>query len=158
MRARVVNLVERFPALTLPALCGALKQAFREEYALPVAPFPWEDRFAGAGQAHLEELKARFSSWEWTFGRRIPFDLEEQARFPWGEVSLQLHLESGRIRACKCYTDAMDSLWPLKLEEALQDIRFAPEDIHAVFSALPPASAPSMRKDLENLILKMTKE
>lgn len=158
VRARVINLSERYPALTLPALCGALKQAFGEEYALPVIPFPWEDRFSGAGRDRLEELKMRFSSWEWTFGRRIPFDLETQARFSWGEVTLQLHVQNGRILGCRCCTDAMDPVWPGKMEEALQNVRFTPEDIHAVFSGLPPASEPMMRKDLESLILKMAKE
>ncbi|MBR2664577.1 MAG: hypothetical protein IKE25_12750, partial [Clostridia bacterium] len=105
-----------------------------------------------------EELKMRFSSWEWTFGRRIPFDLETQARFPWGDVTLQLHVQNGRILGCLCCTDAMDPVWPGKMEEALQNVRFEPADIHAVFSNLPPASELMMREDLESLILKMAKE
>ena len=156
VRARVVNLADRFPALTLPALCAALKRAFSEEYALPADPFPWEERLAKADRDRMRALQARFASWEWTFGRRIPFDLEERARFAWGGVDVQLHVESGHIRACKCYTDAMDPLWTEEMEKALQGVRFAPEDIRAVFASLPAGSEPRMREDMKELLLKMT--
>ena len=158
VRSRVVNLADRFPALTIPALCEAIKQAFGREYALPVELFPWEERLREGGEERLRALHARFASWEWTFGRRIPFDLEEQARFAWGEADLQLHVEGGRIRACRCYTDAMDPLWTGGMEEALRDVRFVPEEIRAVFASLPAGTEPRMREDLEDMLLKMAEK
>ena len=156
VRARVVNLSDRFPSLTVPALCGALKQAAAEEYGLDAEPYPWEERFAGTGRDRLRTLQERFSSWEWTYGRRIPFDLEEETRFSWGGADVQLHVENGRIRDCRCYTDAMDPLWTEEMEAALRGVRLAEEDIRAAFSALPAGTEPRMREDLEKLILKMT--
>ena len=158
VRARVVNLADRFPALTVPALRGALAQAFGEEYALSPAPFPWEERLTDALRARRQEMQTRFASWEWTFGRRIPFDLAKQARFPWGGAEMQLCVTGGRIRDCKCYTDALDPLWTEGMERALQGVRFAPQEIRAVFSSLPAGEDPRMREDLEQMLLKMTEE
>ncbi len=155
VRSRVMNLADRFPALTLPALCEALKEAFSREYALPAGPFPWETRLTKADRAEQEALRDRFSSWEWTFGRRIPFTVEEQARFSWGEVQLQLRVESGRIRGCRCYTDAMDPLWAESAEVRLRDVRFVPSEIRAALSVLPDGPEPGMREDLAGLLLKM---
>ena len=155
VRARVVNLADRYPGLTVPALCEALKEAFGREYALPVAPFPWETRLTEADRARMRALQARFASWEWTFGRRIPFDLAEQARFSWGEAEVRLQVAGGRVRACQCFTDALDPLWTEEMEEALRDVRFAPEDIRAVFSSLPAGTEPRMREDLEAMLLRM---
>ena len=156
VRARVINLADRFPSLTIPALCGALKRAAGEEYGLETEPYPWDERLAEKGRDRLRELQERFASWEWTFGRQIPFDMEEQARFSWGEADVQLHVENGRIRDCRCYTDAMDPLWTEGMEAALRGVRLAEEDVRAAFSALPAGTEPRMREDLEELILKMT--
>ncbi len=157
VRSRVVNLADRYPALTLPALCAALKYAFSREYAGIAETLPW-DRFTEENRDALERQRARFSSWEWTFGRRIPFDAEEQARFSWGEADLRLHVEGGRILACRCYTDAMDPLWTEGMEEALRNVRFAPEDIHATFASLPAGSEPRMKADLEEMLFRMAKK
>ena len=155
VRARVMNLADRYPNLTIPSLCAALKQALSEEYRLPAEPFPRDARLTEADREQMREMRIRFESWDWTFGRRIPFDLEEQARFPWGEADLQLHIEAGRIRDCRCYTDAMDPLWTEGMEEALKGIRFTPEEIRAAFRGLPAGEEPQMRTDLEQLLLKL---
>ena len=155
VRSRVMNLSDRFPSLTLPALRGALCRAFGEEYGLSVQPFPWE-RLSEEDRERREALRERFASWEWTFGRRIPFDLRQQARFAWGEAELCIHVEEGRIRECRCYTDAMDPRWIEMMEQALPGVRFTREDLLAAFAALPAAGEPGMRQDLENLALKMT--
>ncbi len=156
VHSRIVNLAERFPSLTIPSLREALKNAFGEEYALTPEPFIREDRLTSADLDNMKALQERFSSWEWTFGRRIPFDLEETARFSWGEADIQLSVESGRIRAIRCYTDAMDPLWTEELEKALPGIRFVPDDIRKAFSSLPEGPEPGMREDLEELILKIS--
>ena len=157
VRARVVNLKDRYPGLTIPALCAALKQGLSEEYGLPAEAFP-ASRLTDADRERMREMQSRFESWEWTFGRRVPFDLEEQVRFSWGEVDLQLHIEGGRILDCRCYTDAMDPLWTEGMEQAVKGVRFTPEGILEAFSALPTGDESQMREDLEELLLKMVKE
>ncbi len=156
VRARVVNLADHFPSLTVSALCAALKEAAAGEYGVPAEPFPQDERFTDDRKDDLRTLQTRFASWEWTFGQRIRFDLEEQARFAWGEADLQLRVESGKILECKCYTDAMDPEWTGCMATAVTGIRFSPEAIRAVLAALPTGQDPRMREDLENLLLRMT--
>ena len=50
----------------------------------------------------------------------------------------------------------MDPLWTENMEEALRDVRFAPEDLRAVFASLPPALEPGMREDLERMIVNLS--
>ena len=156
VRARVVNLAERFPSLTVPALCAALKDAFSEAYALPAEPYPWRERLAGEGGDRLRSLQEQFSLWEWTFGRPISFGIEDQARFTWGEAQVQLRIEQGRIQECRCWTDAMDPLWAEEAETALQGVRFMPEAIRGALASVSCGSEPRVREDLENLLLGMT--
>ena len=156
VRARVVNLAERFPSLTIPDLCTALKEAFSEAYGLPAEPYPWQERLTGGGGDRLRSLRERFSSWEWTFGRPIPFGIEDQARFDWGEAQLQLRVEQGRIQECRCWTDAMDPLWAEKAENALRGVRFTPEAIRAALADVSCGPEPRVREDLESLLTRMT--
>ena len=158
VRARVANLAEEYPSLTLPALRAALADAFGMEYGNPVETVCLKDFLPEEKKDRLRTLQAQFSSWEWTFGRRLPFDLEDTARFPWGEAEMLLRVDGGHILDCKCYTDAMDPLWTEGMEQALRGVRFTPPDIRAAFSSLSPALEPGMREDLENMLVKMAEE
>ncbi|MBQ7183435.1 MAG: lipoate--protein ligase [Clostridia bacterium] len=158
VRARVTNLEEMDPRLSIPALKDALKNAFQEEYGLPAEPFPRVEGPKRPARGRYEDLKKQFSSWEWTYGRRIPFDLEDQKRFPWGEADLVLKVEEGRIRDIRCYTDAMDPLWTGEMEEALRGVRFVPEDIRAALALLPGGEDDRMREDLREMLIGMTEK
>ncbi len=158
VRARVTNLKGSYPHVTVPALKDALKKAFEEEYGLPARPLLPDEMPDRAVKTRFEELKKQFSSWEWTFGRKIPFDLEDQKRFPWGEAELVLKVEEGRIRDIKCYTDAMDPLWTGEMEGALRGVRFVPEDIRAALALLPGGEDHRMREDLKEMLIGMTEK
>ncbi len=104
VRARVVNLQELCPALTIPALRDALISALEKVYGaapeeLPASRIDGEKVAAG---------RARFSAWDWLYGRPIPFTWEGEARFAWGGIQLQFSVESGRVKECAAYSDALD--------------------------------------------------
>ena len=66
--------------------------------------FPGE-RLSGE---EISRLAERFSSWDWKYGRQIPFSKETEERFSWGEMRIQLRVDGGRIQETRLFTDALD--------------------------------------------------
>lgn len=104
VRSRVVNLKELYPALTIGALKKALAEAFCAVYGLPLEFLREEELDTAA----IEALADRNRSWEWNFGRKLPFTFACEDRFLWGDVQINLQVESGIIRQATIYSDAMD--------------------------------------------------
>lgn len=101
VRSRVVNLRELNPDITIPGLKAALAEAFSRVYGLPLAQIAPETLDAGA----IEALRRRNESWEWLYGKKIPFTFDCEGRFPWGGVQIQAQVENGVVRQAKIYTD-----------------------------------------------------
>jgi lipoate-protein ligase A len=104
VRARVVNLMELCPELTIPKLRDALIDALGKVYGVMPEELP-------ASRIDREKVAAgreKFSAWDWLYGRPIPFTWEGEARFAWGNIQLQLCVESGRVKECAAYSDALD--------------------------------------------------
>ena len=148
VRARVCNLRELAPTLTIPTLKAALTAAFGEVCGLPVEPLEPET-LAGAA---LTALTAHYRSWDWNFGQRLPFDLACEGRFAWGEARLELRVESGLIQNTRVYTDAMDWTLSPKAEAALTGCRLEMPALRArLLAALPEAGEALSRLLEENL-------
>ena len=113
VRARVVNLKELNPKITVDLLKAAMKQAFSEVYGLPLLSPPVID------EARVAELTAHYASDAWLYGQKLPFTFRCESRFPWGGIELQLSVDRGVITNAKVYTDDMDSNLADKLEAAL---------------------------------------
>ena len=113
VRARIVNLKELNPAITVDMLKNALKTAFSEIYGLPILSPPVID------ETRVQKLSAHYASDAWLFGQKLPFTLRCESRFPWGGVELQICADRGLITNAKVYTDAMDDGLAAKLETAL---------------------------------------
>ncbi len=113
VRARVVNLKELNPAITIDSLKDALRTAFSSVYGLPALPYP------GIDEARVSELTARYASDEWLFGQKLPFTARFEKRFDWGGIELQITADRGVVRRAKVYSDAMDDTLAPALERAL---------------------------------------
>ena len=113
VRARIVNLKELNPALTVDLLKAAMKQAFSEVFGLPIDLPPVVD------EARVRELTAHYASEAWLFGQKLPFTFRCESRFPWGGIELQIRADRGVITDAKVYTDAMDDGLADKLKAAL---------------------------------------
>ncbi|MBR0507197.1 MAG: lipoate--protein ligase [Clostridia bacterium] len=125
VRARVVNLKELNPAITVDALKDAMKQAFSEGYGLPVSAPPVID------EERVRKLTAHYVSDEWLYGRKLPFTFRCESRFPWGGIELQFSVDRGVITDAKVYTDAMDERFASEAEAALTGCRFSLAAIEA---------------------------
>lgn len=107
VRSRVVNLQELCPQITVEAMKEAMTEAFSAEYGHPVGAFDGK-RF---DEAEIRRLAARFGSWEWKYGRRIPFTHQSGRRFAWGEAELSLKVNGGVIEEAVFATDSMEADW-----------------------------------------------
>lgn len=104
VKARVVNLKELREDITIEMLCEELYKAFGRIYGCdPIKISPEEIDWA-----EVENLQERYSSWEWTKGRKIPFTVQIEKRFAWGNIDLQMNVDGGIIKDAICYSDAMN--------------------------------------------------
>lgn len=119
VRARVCNLADFLPELSIDAVKEAVTNAFLREY--------------GAADALLEEtldqnaiarIEARHASRAWRLGESPSFDLELNNRFPWGNLELHLSFARGKITAARAYSDAMDEAFILRIPDALVNCAF----------------------------------
>ena len=125
VRSRVVNLKELQPDITVEALAEQLGLAFSQVYALPVEIISSAD----LDQSAVEKLYQRNRSWDWLYGRRMPFQFSCEDRFYWGELRLELQVDRGIVSRAVVYTDAMDWSLSEKLETALTGCRFMLDDL-----------------------------
>lgn len=128
VRSRVVNLKELCPEITVSNLKMALVQAFSQVYGLPVEMLPE----GYLPRERVESLRERNTTWEWNYGKKLPFSVTVEGRFDWGGVEIGLDVESGIIKAAKVYTDAMDETLPQKLEAVMVGKRLAAGDLKSL--------------------------
>ena len=124
VRSRVVNLKELSPEITIDSLKNALKESFARVYG-PAQEIHIED------WDRIRALTERNRSWDWLYGRKLPFTFECEDRFPWGSVQVQLQVDGGMIREAKVYSDAMDWSFAGEAERALQGCPFSADALNA---------------------------
>jgi len=120
VRARVVNLKELQPDITVEALARELSAAFSRVYGLQVEAMDESE----LDRAAVDALTERNGSWEWLYGRPLPFQFSCEDRYSWGELRLELQAEAGIVSRAAVWTDAMDWSLSEKLETALTGCRF----------------------------------
>lgn len=104
VRSRVGNLKELCPEMTIRSLSEAMKKSFEEVYGVRSQQICFAD---GGALAEVENLREKYLSWEWKYGRKLPFTHAISGRFPWGGVELQLEVDSGVIQKAALYTDSL---------------------------------------------------
>lgn len=128
VRSRTVNLKELRPDLTVGLLQEKLIESFEAVYSGCVEsqreflekPFQKELRAEPLLEERLcweeiSKLEQRFASWDWKYGRKIPFEHVMEQRFPWGGLEIQFHVTGGIIQEVKVYSDAMEDALSGKL-------------------------------------------
>lgn len=130
VKSRVANLCE-YRSLTIDQVVQAMEEAFRAEYG-PCIP-AWAD---GLDIPGLDQLTARYQSWEWNYGQSPAGDWHVERRFPWGGIELFAHIERGCMRQVRAYTDAMDETLGPRLAQVLESCPFQPEPLAQRLHAL----------------------
>ena len=120
VRARVANLTEYAPELTVDELKQKLLEACEEVYGLKANILKMDDLDA----EEVAERTKKFASWDWIFGRKLDFQYELSNRFPWGQITLQIKVKNGRIEDMNVYSDAMKQDLMPEIKRYLKNIRY----------------------------------
>lgn len=129
VRARVANLSEYAPDMTVDLLREKLLEAFEEVYGLKAQTKKVEDLDA----EDIAKKTEKFASWDWIFGKKLDFQYELSTRFPWGQVALQFKVKNGKIEDMNVFSDSMKPGLMQQINEYLQNIRY---DKHAICTQL----------------------
>ena len=133
VRSRVVNLKELRPELDILEMAAAMEQAFSQVYGLPVESMD----ASGLNEDQLDTLCQRNASWEWIYGRKLPFTFQCAGKYPWGEVTIQLAAEAGVVWESAVYTDAMYGGFAPLLERAFAGCPFRTDALCRAAASLP---------------------
>jgi lipoate-protein ligase A len=105
VQARVVNLKELKPDLTIAQLKTALIQAMEVVYQCEIEEI---DEF-DLDEVEIAAHSLKFGSDQFRLGQRIPFTWEVEHRFVWGDIQLQCEVDAGKIKTAVIYSDALDN-------------------------------------------------
>jgi len=145
VRARVVNLSELSPGITIPGLARALEAAFEEEYG------PVEGLTVNAlDRDRLRALEAEYASWDFRLGKALPFDATLEHRFEWGGVTLEISLKGGVIASARVFSDAMDEAMIARIAPALTGARYENRALGAALRTIGHPQADELADWLEN--------
>lgn len=123
VRSRVANLTEYAPGMTVDGMKERLIAGFADVYGLPVQNMETKE----ADPAELSKFRERLASWEWLYGRKIPFTSQMERRFLWGGIQLQLEVDQGVVQTAALYSDALDVELIPHLSHALKGQKYQAE-------------------------------
>lgn len=148
VRARVTNLCELVPGITLDDALACIKRAYAEEYG------SYQVLDLSAERTHaIRKLYEKQSSWEWRLGHSPQFDYEIDCRFDWGGVQLLLSLKNAYISQAQVYSDAMDFQIAETISATLLDARFTSEEMAARLTATGNAQLAQLAEHILSLKL-----
>ena len=134
VKSRVANLCEFKPDITLEEVKAALVEAFSKVYGQPAVRM----KEGELPQPEIDALTEKFASWQWKYGRKIPFEYEMEKRFVWGNIQIQFHVDEGMIQDVNVFSDAMDQEMIGKLAKQLKGCAYAEKDICGAVDAVGP--------------------
>lgn len=134
VKSRVGNLsgLSSGEKITVKKMRERLLDSFGNIYGLAPAAFPE----ARMDREFCRKAEQKFSSWDWKFGRSIPFTVENARRFSWGHVQIQLQVNNGKIKDAAVYSDAMDVTLIKELPALLKGRMFSSQDLEKTADTL----------------------
>lgn len=120
VEARVMNLDEARPGLSLEDLQDALEKEF-------ISRCPAKEIVRGEEtpeDGEFTRLAEKYRSREWIYGRAGCCEVTVKKRFPWGGLELQFDVKDGRIDSPLAFSDAMDGEMVMSLAVLLEGAPF----------------------------------
>ena len=115
VKSRICNLCEFEPSITIPEMKTHIIDSYKELFCISPVQIVLED----LDVQNLKRRQAKFSSWQWIFGRGIPFNYEFSFRCLWGEITAQLMINEGVVQDIAIWSDSLDVNISPRLEKLL---------------------------------------
>ncbi|UWG98070.1 lipoate--protein ligase [Dehalobacter sp. DCM] len=112
--ARVINLRELNPNITINGLIESIKKLFAMSYGENYVQMTENELDADK----LDVIYQRNRSWEWRFGDTPECQISFSNRFSWGELDINLNVDKGLINDIRIYSDAID----VRLVETIKEL------------------------------------
>ncbi len=149
VKARVTNLKAYCESLTIDMMKERLIVAMGDVYGCE--PERIEEEAIDKGR--VVQLQEQFASWDFKYGKKIPFEYELSHRFTWGDIDLQFHMDGGKVVEVAAYSDALESEWIAQLPKCFVGCSFSSEDLaHALGQHEFDELVTIMVSDLQKLI------
>ncbi len=132
VKSRVVNLSELNPDLTPEIMAEYMEKAAQNELDLAAEILP------NIAQEHIENDAELFGSWDYIYGKTLPFSFKTSRRLDFGNTEININSKNGKIDDIKVYTDAMDFTLSEKIESALRGCEFKTDEIEAKLKSCLP--------------------
>lgn len=130
VRSRVTNLCEHIRDDRLrDAGLSVQIEAMKNMLVVAAEKIYGAEAMTVAAPAVPQELADKYSSEEWRYGARIPFEKDIIHRFEWGEVEVQLAMKGEYINEAKLYSDSLETEVFSVLEDMLKGCRYDASEI-----------------------------
>lgn len=149
VKARVLNLQDICKEITVKTMKQALLLAASEVYEAT----PQKIGLEIFEREYLADLEEKNSSWEWRYGRKIPFSWEREKRFEWGNIQMRLYVDQGIIRQAVIYSDALDAEFISKVELSMAGLRFEEQKLENVINLETSEEQKKMLADIDSMIM-----
>lgn len=117
VRSRVVNLATLNTRISVGSLSIALIEALGASFGATAQALDTERIDA----ADIARRREKFASDAWRLGGTAPFTHALDERFAWGNLDVELFVESGTVADARIFSDALDAEFIRQLGEALLD-------------------------------------
>lgn len=132
VRSRVCNLTDFVPDLDIDRVAHAMIEAFEREYGN--GGKSTELKLSEADEQDILRRRAFFSSFDWLYGKTLPFNYERDERFAWGGLTLRLDIERGLIRTAQVDSDALEWAFFAELGRLLEGRPYKKEALEPVLT------------------------
>ena len=122
--ARVVNLKELSPKITIENLKDALISSFNELYITKAQMITLSEK-----TIDVADYLKKYKSWEWNYSESPDFSIALEEKFVWGIIEICIEFCDGKIKNCRFYTDAILIEDFNRLEETLHNEQYKKENI-----------------------------
>ena len=134
VKARVTNLINYKPGLSIEEVKKKLLEAFEEVYGLKAEVLQVEE----LDKDEMKERCRRFALWDWIYGHKLEFQHEISNRFRWGQIVLQFQVRNGRVQDVNIFSDSLKSELIKRIGEYLKGIPYSKNKICDVLRGYLP--------------------
>ncbi|MCI2049141.1 MAG: lipoate--protein ligase [Lachnospiraceae bacterium] len=132
VKARVRNLCEIVPDITVAKVSAALQKSYADTFGIMPAVLSAEEMQTPS----VEEKRARFASEEWLYGKEEKFSETLGFKGPAGEIYIEFATERGIIRTAHIFTDSLAVDLPERYAPSFEGVAYGSDRMKELLETL----------------------